>query len=158
MPLAHLRAQVGLPTDPDGHMAYRYLHLCFTPRRWDGPAATFPDSARFFRHANAVRPGETPPAWLDELTGRPVVLVSLGTVFHRTPGLYEHILEALRDEPIDLILAVGRDQDPTRFGPQPPNVRIERYLPLPHLLPRCALFVTHGVTFRIKWRRFLITG
>ena len=41
-------------------------------------------------------------------------------------------------------MAVGRDQDPSRFGEQPPNVRIERYLPQTLLLPRCALFVTHG--------------
>jgi MGT family glycosyltransferase len=45
---------------------------------------------------------------------------------------------------MNLLLAVGRDQDPARFGPQPPQVRIERYLPHALLLPRCDAVVTHG--------------
>ena len=124
-------------------MPYRYLHLCFTPPDWDGPEERFPDTACFLRHTNQPRRGEALPAgWVpaEWLT----VLVSLGTVFHRTPGLYEAILDGLRAEPINLIAAVGRDQAPSRFGDQPPNVRIERYLPQTLLLPRSALFVTHG--------------
>ena len=125
-------------------MPYRYLHLCFTPPDWDGPEARFPDTAYFLRHTNQPRRGEALPAWVGHLPDRPTVLVSLGTVFHRTPGLYEAILDGLRAEPINLIAAVGRDQAPSRFGDQPPNVRIERYLPQTLLLPRSALFVTHG--------------
>src|SRR5262249_60927867 len=30
-PLAELRAQAGLPPDPDAKMPYRFLHLCFMP-------------------------------------------------------------------------------------------------------------------------------
>ncbi len=142
--LARLRAQVGLPADPGVAMPYRYLHLCFMPRRWDRPEAQFPSTARFLRHTNTPRPGEQLPAWFDALPDRPHVLVSLGTVFHRTPGLYETILEALREEPVNLLVAVGRDQDPARFGPQPAHIRIERYLPQSLLLLDCALFVTHG--------------
>ena len=84
------------------------------------------------------------PTWIDELPPGPTVHASLGTIFHRTPGVFEAILDGLRDEPINLLLAVGRDQDPTRFGPQPPHVRIERYLPHALLLPRCDLVITHG--------------
>jgi len=48
------------------------------------------------------------------------VLVSMGTVFHRTPGLHETILAALRDEPVNLLIAPGSGQDPARLGPLPP--------------------------------------
>ena len=143
-PLGRLRAAVDLPEDPEVQMPYRYLHLCFTPPRWDGPEARFPATAHFLRHTNPSRPGEALPAWVGRLPDRPTVLVSLGTVFHRTPGLYEAIVEGLRAEPINLLVAVGRDQDPSRLGHQPPNVRIERYLPQTQLLPRSDLFVTHG--------------
>ena len=142
--LARLRAHAGLPQDPAVAMPYRYLHLCFMPPCWDGPDARFPPTAHFLRHTNPPRPGERLPAWFADLPARPLVLVSLGTVFHRTRGLHELILDALRDEPVTLLLAVGRDQDPARFGPQPPHIRIDRYLPQPLLLPHCALFVTHG--------------
>jgi UDP:flavonoid glycosyltransferase YjiC (YdhE family) len=143
-PLGRLRAAIDLPEDPEVQMPYRYLHLCFSPPGWDGPEACFPETAHFLQHANSPRGGETMPAWMRQLPDRPMVLVSLGTVFHRTPGLFEAILDGLRDEPINLVAAVGRDQDPARFGEQPSNVRIERYLPQTLLLPHADLFVSHG--------------
>jgi MGT family glycosyltransferase len=139
-----LRSSIGLPPDPDGEMVYRHLHLCFAPPRFDGPDASFPPTARFVRHTNPTLAGEQVPPWFDELEARPTVLVSMGTVFHRTTGIYEAVLEALRDEPVNLVVAAGFDQDPERFGPQPDNVRVEPYLPVAALLPRCDLFITHG--------------
>ena len=144
MALDRLRSSVGLPSDPDGEMVYRYLHLCFTPPRFDGADAVFPPTARFLRHTNPTLAGEQVPPWVDELEARPTVLVSMGTVFHRTAGIYETVLEGLRDEPVNLVVAAGFDQDPGRFGPQPSHVRVEPYLPVPALLPRCDLFITHG--------------
>jgi UDP-glucoronosyl and UDP-glucosyl transferase len=143
-PLAPLRHAAGLPTDPGGDMAFRYLHLCFTPPGFDGPGARFPPAARFFAHRSAPAPHDDLPSWLDQLDERPTVLVSMGTVFHRTPGLQETILAALRDEPLNLLIALGFDQDPARLGPLPPHVRVRPTLPQVALLPRCALLVTHG--------------
>jgi len=142
--LGRLRSSVGLPADPDGEMVYRYLHLCFAPPRFDGPEAVFPPTARFLRHTNPTLAGEELPSWVDELEARPTVLASMGTVFHRTPGLYEAVVDGLRDEPVNVVVAAGFDLDPGRFGPQPPDVRLEPYLPLASLLPRCDLFITHG--------------
>jgi MGT family glycosyltransferase len=58
------------------------------------------------------------------------------------PGIFELILDALRDEHVNLILAVG--QDPAAFGPQRPNVHIEHYVPQTQLLPHCDVFISHG--------------
>jgi UDP:flavonoid glycosyltransferase YjiC (YdhE family) len=143
-PLAGLRQQAGLSADPDGDMVYRYLHLCFTPPGFDGPGARFPPTARFFAHRSTPTPGDGLPPWLDHLAPRPTVLVSMGTVFHRTPGLHETILAALRDEPVNLLIALGFDQDPARLGPLPCHVRAQPTLPQIALLPQCALLVTHG--------------
>ncbi len=43
-----------------------------------------------------------------------------------------------------MILTVGRNQDPADFGPQPSNVRIERYIPQSLLFPHCDVVVCHG--------------
>lgn len=75
---------------------------------------------------------------------QPTVYATLGTIVNRSPGIFAAILEGLRDEPITLILTIGRNQDPTEFGPQPANVHIERYVPQTLLLPYCDLVVTHG--------------
>jgi MGT family glycosyltransferase len=84
------------------------------------------------------------PAWLDELPRQPTVLAALGTIAHTQPGIFEAILEGLRGEAVNLVLAVGRGQDPARFGAPPPNVRIEPWVPQTQLLPHCAAFITHG--------------
>jgi UDP:flavonoid glycosyltransferase YjiC (YdhE family) len=143
-PLAPLRARADLPPDPDGEMAFRHLHLCFTPPSFDGPGACFPPTARFLAHQSVPAPEDRLPRWLADLPDRPTVLVSMGTVFHRTPGLHEAILAALCDEPINLLIALGFDQDRSRLGALPPHVRVEPTLPQVALLPHCSLFVTHG--------------
>jgi MGT family glycosyltransferase len=50
---------------------------------------------------------------------------------------------ALGEEPVNLIVAIGRDQDPARFGRQGDHVRLEAYVDQPLLLERCDAFVTH---------------
>jgi MGT family glycosyltransferase len=140
-----LRTAHGLPTDPDLAMLHRGLTLACLPPSFLGPDLTIPPGTHFLRPEPFDRPGgETLPSWVDELPPQPTVHASLGTIFHRTPGVFEAILEGLRDEPINLLVAVGRDQDPAAFGPQPPHVQIERYLPHAALLPRCDVVVTHG--------------
>ena len=154
-PMARHREQLGLAPDPDVAMPYRNLHLAFTPPRWDAEQAPRPANIQFLRHTSTVRPDAALPSWLDELRaplpgvrgglpGRPTVLASLGTVFNKTPGVLDAIVEGLGQEPINLIVAIGPDQDPAQFGPQPPNVRLEGYVGQPLLLEHCDVFVTHG--------------
>jgi MGT family glycosyltransferase len=143
-PLARHRREFGLPPDPELRMPFRYLHLCFTPPSFDGAAARRPDHTHFIRHVDAEPPGARLPEWVRRLPDRPVVLASLGTVFNKTPGVLEAIVAALADEKANVIVAIGRDEDPARFGPQPDHVRLESYLPQPLMLEHCDVFVTHG--------------
>jgi hypothetical protein len=139
-----LRAVHGLPRDPELTMLHRHLYLACLPRSFLGDLST-PPTVRFLRPVPFDRlEGEALPAWVEELPPRPTVHASLGTIFHRTPGVFEAILAGLRDEPINVLLAVGLDQDPERFGPQPPHNRIERYFPHELLLPRCDVVIAHG--------------
>jgi UDP:flavonoid glycosyltransferase YjiC (YdhE family) len=141
-PYARHRAEFGLPPDPEMEEPFRYLHLCLMPRRWDRPGLPAPANTEHVRHVSVERPGERLPAWVRELPKRPTVYTALGTIAHAMPGIFELILDALRDENVNLILAVG--QDPGAFGPQPPNVHIERYVAQTQLLPHCDVFISHG--------------
>lgn len=143
-PLALHRDRFGLPPDPETRMPFRYLHLCFTPSAWDVPDAPRPPNTRFVRHISADLRGVQLPEWFEELPDRSTVFASLGTVFNKTPGVLEAIVEALGSEPLNLIVAIGRDQDPARFGSQPANVHLEAYVPQPALLAHCDLFITHS--------------
>jgi MGT family glycosyltransferase len=92
--------------------------------------------------------GETLPAWVDELPAdRPVVYVSLGTVFNaKARDVFGAVLEALRSEPVTAVLTVGTDNDPADFGAQPDHVHVERFIPQSLLLPYCDAVVNQGGT------------
>jgi MGT family glycosyltransferase len=134
----------GLPPDADLRMPHRYLGL--VPNvpallQWQD----VPPTVHLLRPQPFDTSGsEDLPEWALNLSEQPTVYATLGTIVNRSPGIFAAILDGLRDEPITLILTIGRNQDPADFGPRPPNVYIERYLPQTLLLPYCDLVVTHG--------------
>ena len=143
--LTDWRARLGLQPDPDATAIFRYLSYSFMPPSWDGDGqGTYPATAHFIRYVNPQRADVARPEWLDLPRRDPLVLASLGTVMHGEPGLLEAIVDALADEPVQVVAAFGRDQDPVRFGTPPANVRLEHYVPQIPVLEASALFVTHG--------------
>jgi UDP:flavonoid glycosyltransferase YjiC (YdhE family) len=137
-----LRAAHGLPADPEVAMPFRYLHLAGEPPGlWpvdDPPAPT----SHLLRPEPFDRSGtEGLPDWVADLNGAPTVCATLGTFMNRSSEVFKAILDGLRDEQLNLVLAIGRDQDPAQFGVVSPNVHIERYIPLSLLLPHCAAVV-----------------
>ena len=144
--MSQLRAAYRLAPDPDTAMLFRYLHLAFEPPGFHDPALPLAPTSHLLRPVPFSRSGgEGSPSWLAGLPDRPMVSATLGTVFNsRTPGLFQAILDGLRDEPVNLVLTIGRDQDPDQFGRQPDNVHIERYTPQSLLFPYCDLVITHA--------------
>ena len=143
--LNDLRAAVGLPPDPELAMLDRYLVVVTAPPRYFDPAFPLPATAHAVRHVAFDRSGdEALPGWADDLPDRPVVYATMGTAFNRVGGILSAILEGLRDEPVTLIVTTGRDQDPADFGPQPPHIHIERYVPQSLLFPHCDVVIIHG--------------
>jgi hypothetical protein len=104
-----------------------------------------PNPRELYLRPGGPAPATRPPAWLADLPDRPTIYVSLGTVFNAAyPEVFDCILAGLRDEPVNLIITLGANGDPARFGPQPPNVRIERYIPQAELLPYVDVCLNHG--------------
>ncbi len=143
-PLNRHRTAYGLPADPDLAMLRRYLTLRPFPPSFHDPTHPPAPTTVHLRSLPEDRSGpEGLPGWVAALPDRPVVYVGLGTVFNK-PEVFRMILAGLRDEAVTLIVTVGRNQDPADYGPQPRNVRIERYIPLSLVLPYCDLVVTNG--------------
>lgn len=150
-----LREQWGLVPDPNLNFLYRYLYLAFAPPSFAthdvgiSSPRSIPLTTRFIRPQifdNANR--ETLPEWFKELPAQPTVYVTLGTEVNNEPDLYPRVMQTiiagLRELPINLIVTLGREQDPNDFGAPPDNVHIELYIPQTLLLPHCDLFVMHG--------------
>jgi len=143
-PLNALRAEHGLPPDPDLAMLSRYLVLSPFPPSYRDPAFPLPATAHTFRQLTPTEPVAT-PSWFKQLTDAPTVYFTLGTVFNLESGdLFARVLAGLRELPVNVIATVGQEIDPEEFGPQPANVHIERYIPQSLVLPHCDLIVSHG--------------
>jgi len=144
-PLAALRAAHGLAPDPALRMLDRYLVLSPFPPALDASGEAAPPTLHTYRATPFDRSGdEDPPDWPLPLPDAPLVFATLGTAINMRTDLLRVFVEALRDERVNLVVTTGRNGDPDQFGPQPPHVRIERYIPQTLLFPRCDLVISHG--------------
>ncbi len=143
-PLAALRAEHGLPPDPELEMLSRYLVLSPFPLGFRDPAFPLPATAHSFRPC-AQPLEEAAPPWTISRPGAPTVYFTLGTVFNLESGdLFGRVLAGLRDLPVNLVVTVGRQIDPAELGPQPDHVHLAQYIPQKQVLPHCDLVVSHG--------------
>ena len=143
-----VRAEHGLPADPDAVMPGRDLIISPVPPSFRDPRYPLPETA------HAIRPyvlesavTEDAPAWIADFGKLPVVYFTLGTIFNLESGdLFQRVLAGLRDLPVevDIVVTVGRELDPAILGKQPPHVRIEQFIPQAALLPHCDLVISHG--------------
>lgn len=123
------------------------LHLAPKPPRFRLPERPVAPTAHPLWPVGFEAGDEELPPWVAGLPDRPTVYATLGAELSRSPAgraVFPMILAALRDEPVNLILTVGRDNDPAQFGPQPPHVHIARFIPQRLLLPHCDLVVHQG--------------
>ncbi|MGW3181707.1 glycosyltransferase [Kitasatospora sp. NPDC001119] len=134
-PLHELRSEYGLPADPGLAMLDRDVVLSPSPRAFRDPRFPLP------AHAFAFRPGPAVPA--APVRDTPTVYFTLGTVYTSTE-LFARVLTGLQGLAANVVTTVGSQIDPALFGPMPPNVRIERFVPQDQLLPQCGLVVSHG--------------
>lgn len=136
-----VRTSVGLPSDPGLSSLYRGLYVDLLPASYqvDEP----PDAVRMRPVEVATAPA--PVARRTTLTDdRPMVLVTFGTVFNHVPGVFETVLEALADQPLQVMMTTGPDRDPAQLGPLPSNVSAQRFIPYDTILPQCAAVVCHA--------------
>jgi UDP:flavonoid glycosyltransferase YjiC (YdhE family) len=87
---------------------------------------------------------EDVPGWLAGLPDRPLVHMTLGTVFNHNPAAFRAVLDALSGEDVTVLASVGPSQDPAVVGPVPANARVERWLPHGLVIPMCAAVICHG--------------
>ncbi len=115
---------------------YRHLTIQICPPSWE--VAAVPVGECLF-----LRPTDV-PTMAPVVSDPPVVYVTFGTLFNANLDMFRFTIGALADEPIQLVVTVGRDQDPDALSPRPGNVRVERFIPQADLLPSCSAVVHHG--------------
>ncbi len=138
---AHWRAS-GLEPHPLAGV-FRYLYVDPCPPALQNPEIADVAAVQRMRPAAGEAQVTERSAWLDDLPRRPTVYVTLGTIWNTDLDVFRLVIEALRDR-VNLIVTVGRQNDPALLGPQPRGVIIRSYIPQHEFLPWCDAVVAHG--------------
>jgi MGT family glycosyltransferase len=143
-PINTIRRELGLPGV--SHVPDLYIQaplvLSYTAEPLEYPRTQLPPSVRM------VGPGswdpaasEPEPEWLAAIE-RPVVLVTISTVFQDDSKLIQTALDGLADEPYDVVVTTA-SSDPGRFR-APANAYVHRFVPHSLVIRRGAAVVCHG--------------
>ena len=116
-------------------------HLVFLPREFQFEGHTFDESFRFV--GPCLREGRGDEGWTPP-PGRPVLLVSLGTLYHNRPDFFRDVIQAFGDSPWHVVLVIGRDVDPAVLGEIPRNCEVHATVPQLEVLGHARLFLTHA--------------
>lgn len=143
-PLAYIRSAYGLPPTPAMEMLTKYLYLSLLPPSFQVPSYPIPPVTHALQPASMSQAPESLPDWILNLPKQPTIFACLGTVFNLVPELYQLFIDAVRDKPVNLLIGLGRNIDPSQFDPVPDNVYVEEWIPQIPLMPYCDLVISHG--------------
>jgi MGT family glycosyltransferase len=140
-----MRAAAGLPAlrSPIANVLAPQRIITMTGDPLEYPRTDTHENVRFVggqRWDPPVEHGDL--AWLDE-PGDPWVLVTCSTDYQADERLAQTAVEALRDEPVRVVLTLADAYDTVTLPPAP-NVRVERFVPHGPVLERAAAVVCHS--------------
>jgi hypothetical protein len=139
--LASARTATGLPADPDLGSLYGRGMITFYPaslRFLQPPPSDVPQQP--------IRLPPPGPAWLPferVRPGRPLVYVTLGTVFNTAVDLLRTLVAGVAALDVEVV-TTGQTVDSAMLGPQPAHVHAAHFVPQQDVLAAAAAVVCHA--------------
>jgi len=124
-----------------------FLHLQPMVQEFEYPLARLPPQLHFIGVLLPDAPRDfEPPSWWARMVGggKPVVLVTQGTIATDADELIRPTLAALADEPVHVIAATGDKRGEDLGVPIPANAVVERFIPFAAVMPHVAIYLTNG--------------
>ncbi len=116
-----------------------------TPQEFDFPGIPWPPQFHYAGPFHDDEGREPIPFPWEQLTGKPLIYASLGTLLNGLDDVYKHILGAIEAmEDVQVVLSVGSNIDLEDLAPIPSNTIAVRSAPQIELLKRAALCITHA--------------
>jgi UDP:flavonoid glycosyltransferase YjiC (YdhE family) len=143
-PLNRLRAAHGLPPDPGLTRWNRFGFLTTRPPGLHDPTDPMPLGTRPIRPSAPDAPGGDPADWPRAGSGRPRVVVTMGTILAGRHEAMAAILDGLESLDVDVVAMVGHDVDPALLGQRRASTRVVQYVPITGLLESASLLVFHA--------------
>lgn len=96
-------------------------------------------------HAAPAAPDESLPRKVDEAvaSGFPLVHITFGTVYNRTPDFDASVTAASSLDAVVLV-TVGADSDPAAFAGHGPHVHVERFVAQSLVMPHTEVLASHA--------------
>jgi hypothetical protein len=121
------------------------VNIILSSREVHAKSPLFNDARKWVFVGGTMDPETRPdPFDFSRLDGRPLVLVSLGTIQFTNDAFFRTVMESFADFPAQFVLAAGPGSDPARLGTPPENFIVVPTYPQLPLLERAAAFITHG--------------
>lgn len=122
------------------------LYLQGSVPAFDYPRTDLPANVHYIGASIPEPPDDwQPPSWWGELEGRKVVLVTQGTIASNMDELIRPAIRALAGEDVFVVVTTAsKPAEAVGIDPLPPNVRVERFIPYAHLMPKVSLLLTNG--------------
>lgn len=127
----------------DALMSTNALNIVFTSREFQPASASFDASYKFVGPSVAERPDDSGFP-LDQLTRKPVVYISLGTINNQNLDFYKACFAAFADFPGQFVLSAGKNTDLKMLEPIPANFIVRNFVPQLQVLQCADVFVTHA--------------
>ncbi|MER7056867.1 macrolide family glycosyltransferase [Streptomyces sp. NPDC000351] len=118
--------------------------LVYLPRAFQYAGDTFGEEVRFVgpcTSANSFHGEWEPPG-----TGRPLALISLGTLYNKQPDFFRACVEAFRDTDWDVVVTHAGGVAEGELGDVPPHIRVYDFAPQGAVLAHASLMINHGGT------------
>lgn len=120
------------------------LNISYTSALFHPDAPKLGSDYRFVGPIITRRPQTADFPWEALDSARPLLYVSLGTVFNDNTPFYRLCLEAFGDSDYQVVLSIGQRIDVAALRPIPDNIIVRAHVPQLALLERADLFITHA--------------
>ena len=126
------------------------MTLVYTSRYFQAGADRFDDSFKFVGPLIAPRNDHHDDSQISEvfktseILNKPLLYISLGTLFNERADFFRACLEAFSDDRYRIIMSIGSKIDPASLGVIPNNFIVRPHVPQLEVLRRADIFITHG--------------
>jgi len=120
------------------------LNIVYTSKLFQPLANSF-DHRRFKFVGPPILPClKTTSFPFEALEKKPLIYISLGTIFNKREAFYRTCFEAFADKDWQIVMAVGQNINQESLGTVPANFVVRKFVPQLEILQRTSLFITHG--------------
>ena len=143
--IAQSRRQWKLPlySHPNDHYS-KLAQLSQQPAEFEFPRQNLPPHFHFTGPFHNPATRKPVPFPFEQLTGKPLIYASMGTILNCLPGVFQTIASACEGLDAQLVISLGGGATPESLPPLPGNPIVVGYAPQLELLQKAAVSITHA--------------